>query len=167
MKSRYGLTGSARNTPKRKSLRGLSPTGIISCSSRSSQKTYIVRQYRLPTRENKIQKVGGLYGLYLYYCYQLGYLPKHNQKQQNTARLHYLLKDDLMKMDELTKQVTLLGKHQIGTDEQLFSYKRSVEDEIKTLTADRTHLRNEIRKVDISDERLSAAKMKISAISDA
>ena len=129
-------------------------------------KTYIVRQYRLPTRENKIQKVGGLYGLYLYYCYRLGYLPKHNQKQQNTARLHYLLKDDLMKMDELTKQVTLLGKHQIGTDEQLFSYKRSVEDEIKTLTADRTHLRNEIRKVDISDERLSAAKIKISAISE-
>lgn len=83
-------------------------------------KTYIVRQYRLPTREHKIQKVGGLYGLYLYYCYRLGYLPKHNQKQQNTARLHYLLKDDLMKMDELTKQVTLLGKHQIGTDEQLF-----------------------------------------------
>ena len=33
-------------------------------------------------------------------------------------------------------------------------------------TADRTHLRNEIRKVDISDERLSAAKMKISAISE-
>ena len=129
-------------------------------------KTYIVRQYRLPTRENKIQKVGGLYGLYLYYCYRLGYLPKYNQKQQNTARLHYLLKDDLMKMDELTKQVTLLGKHQIGTDEQLFSYKRSLEAEIKTLTADRTHLRNEIRKVDISDERLSAAKMKISAISE-
>ena len=116
-------------------------------------KTYIIRQYRLPTRENKIQKVGGLYGLYLYYCYRLGYLPKYNQKQQNTARLHYLLKDDLMKLDELTKQVTLLGKHQIGTDEQLFSYKRSVEAEIKTLTADRTHLRNEIRKVDISDER--------------
>ena len=98
------------------------------------------------------------------YCYRLGYLPKYNQKQQNTARLHYLLKDDLMKLDELTQQVTLLGKHQIGTDEQLFSYKRSVEAEIKTLTADRTHLRNEIRKVDISDERLSAAKTKISAI---
>ena len=131
-----------------------------------AKETVRVRQYRMPTREHKIQKVGGLYGLYLYYCYRLGYLPKHNQKQQNTARLHYLLRDDLMKMDELTKQVTLLGKHQIGTDEQLYSYKRSVEDEIKTLTADRTHLRNEIRKVDISDERLSAAKMKISAISE-
>ena len=129
-------------------------------------KSYVVRQYRIPTREQKIQKVGGLYGLYLHYCYRLGYLPKYNQKQQNPARLHYLLKDDLMKLDTITQQVTLLGKHHIGTDEQLFSYKRTVEAEIKSLTADRTHLRNEIRKVNISDERLSAAKKKISAISE-
>lgn len=124
-----------------------------------------VRQYRLPTRKDKIQKVGGLYGLYLHYCYRLGYLPKYQQKQQNTARLHYLLKDDLMKLDTLTKQVRLLGKHQIGTDEQLFAYRRSAEAEIESLTADRTHLRNEIRKVNITDERLSAAKGKITAIS--
>lgn len=129
-------------------------------------KSYRPKQYRLPTREQKIKKVGGLYGLYLHYCYRLGYLPKYKMKQQNNARLHYLLKDDLMKLDELTKQVTLLGKRQIGTDEQLFSYKRSVEAEIKSLAADRTHLRNEIRKVNITDVELSAAKEKISAISE-
>ena len=38
-----------------------------------------------------------------------------------------------MKIDELTKQVTLLGKHHIGTDEQLFSYQHSVEEQIKTV----------------------------------
>ena len=70
-----------------------------------------------------------------------------------------------MKLDELTAQTTLLGRNHIGTDEQLFSYKQSVESEIKTLTADRTHLRNEIRKVNITDERLSEAKEKISEIS--
>lgn len=128
-------------------------------------KTYHVRQYRLQTREDKIKKVGGLYGLYLHYCYRLGYLPKYKYKQQNHARLHYLLKEDLMKLEEITAQTTLLGKHQIGTDGQLFSYKQSVESEIKTLTADRTHLRNEIRKVNITDERLSEAKEKISEIS--
>ena len=128
-------------------------------------KTCRVRQYRLQTREDKIKKVGGLYGLYLHYCYRLGYLPKYKLKQQNSARLHYLLKDDLMKLDELTAQTTLLGRNHIGTDEQLFSYKQSVESEIKTLTADRTHLRNEIRKVNITDERLSEAKEKISEIS--
>lgn len=126
--------------------------------------TIVIRQYRLPTREDKIKKVGGLYGLYLHYCYKLGYLPKY--KKQNPLRLHYLLRDDLRKLDELTAQTTLLGIHQIENTEQLFSYKASVEDEIKKLTADRTHLRNEIRTVKIDDARLSAAKEQISVISE-
>ena len=65
-----------------------------------AKQTVVIRQYRLPTRENKIKKVGGLYGLYLYYCYRLGYLPKY--KKQNTARLHYLLKEDLLKLDKIS-----------------------------------------------------------------
>ena len=39
-------------------------------------------------------------------------------------------------------------------------------EQIKTLTAYRTHLRNEIRKVNIDDDSLQAAKLKISAISE-
>ena len=99
-------------------------------------------------------------------CYRLGYLPRYRAGQQNNARVHYLFKEDLMKIDELTKQVTLLGKHHIGTSEQLFSYKRSVEEQIKTLTADRTHLRNEIRKVNRTDAELSQARTSISALSE-
>ena len=129
-------------------------------------KTYRPKQYRLRTRSDRIGKVGGLYGLYLYYCYRLGYLPKYKAGQQNQARVHYLFKEDLMKIDELTKQVTLLGKHHIGTDEQLFSYQHSVEEQIKTLTADRTHLRNEIRKVNITDAELSQAKASISLLTE-
>lgn len=127
-------------------------------------KAVIIRQYRLPTRENKIRKVSGLYGLYLHYCYKLGYLPKY--KKQNPLRVHYLFRDDLMKLDELTAQTTLLGRNHISDTEQLSLYKQSLEGEIKKLTADRTHLRNKIRKVDIDDAELSAAKEKISAISD-
>ena len=96
-------------------------------------KTYRPKQYRLRTRNDRIGKVGGLYGLYLYYCYRLGYLPKYKAGQQNRARVHYLFKEDLMKIDELTKQVTLLGKHHIGTDEQLFSYQHSVEERSQDL----------------------------------
>lgn len=121
-------------------------------------------QYAFVTREQRIRKVGGLKGRYLYYCYKLGYIP--NYKKQSPTRVHYLLRDDLMKLDELTAQTKLLCKHQIGTSEQLFSYRASVEQEVKALTADRTHLRNEIRRVDISDERLSAAKTEISEISE-
>lgn len=126
------------------------------------QKGYYYRpkQYVLLTREHKIRKVGGLYGLYLHYCYKLGYLPKY--QKQNPARLHYLLREDLMKLDQITAQVRLLGREHISTSEQLFSYKSKVEDEIKTLTADRTHLRNEIRKVNShiidEDRRLNAQR---------
>lgn len=122
------------------------------------------RHYLLVTREDRIKKVGGLYGLYLHYCYKLGYLP--NYKKPNPVKVHYLLRDELMKLDELTAQTTLLGKHHIGDTEQLFHYQQSVEGEIKSLTADRTHLRNEIRRVDITDERLSAAKDEIAQISE-
>ena len=122
------------------------------------------RQYVLITRHDRIRRVGGLYGQYLHYCYKLGYLPKY--KKEDPARLHYLLRDDLMKLDELTAQTRLLGKHHIGTDQQLLSYQHSVEEEIKALTADRTHLRNEIRRVELPDERLSAAKGEIAEISE-
>ncbi|NBK79585.1 relaxase [bacterium D16-76] len=122
------------------------------------------RQYALVTREQRIRKVGGIKGHYLYYCYKLGYLPKY--KKQSPTRVHYLLRDDLMKLDELTAQTKLLCRHHIGTAEQLLSYRTSIEEEVKALTADRTHLRNEIRRVDVTDERLSAAKGEISEISE-
>lgn len=128
------------------------------------KQTYRPRQYNLATREHRIRKKGGLYGLYLHYCYKLGYLPKY--KQPNPARLHYLLREDLYKVDQLSAQVRLLGRENISTSEQLFLYKSKAEDEIKRLVADRTHLRNEIRKVNIDDDSLSTAKLKISAISD-
>ena len=126
-----------------------------------AKQTIIIRQYRLPTRENKIKKVGGMYGLYLHYCYKLGHLPKY--KKQNTTRLHYLLKEDLLKLDKITAETRLLGRENISTDEQLFSYKESVLSQIKTLTDDRTHLRKQLRK-NLSDDELSKVKEQISTI---
>ena len=128
-----------------------------------AKQTVVIRQYRLPTRENKIKKVGGLYGLYLHYCYRLGYLPKY--KKQNTARLHYLLKEDLLKLDKITAETRLLGRENISTDEQLFSYKESLKGQIKTLNDDRTHLRK-IARTKMSDDELSKVKEQISTVSD-
>ena len=125
--------------------------------------TYKPRQYRMQTRGQKLKKKGGLYGLYLYYCYRLGYLPKY--KKQNNARLHYLLKDDLMKLDKITDEVRLLGRENISTDEQLFSYKESVLSQIENLTDDRTHLRKQLRK-NMSDDELSKVKEQIKTITD-
>lgn len=121
------------------------------------------KQYLLLTREHHIRKRSGLYRKYLYYCYRLGYLP--NYKKQNPVRLHYLLRDDLMKLDELTAQTRLLGSHGIVTDEQLFSYQRKVEGNIKALTDERKNLHNEIRRVGLSEADIASAKAEISAIS--
>ena len=131
------------------------------CLMPFAKQTIIIRQYRLPTRENKIKKVGGMYGLYLHYCYKLGYLPKY--KKQNTTRLHYLLKEDLLKLDKITAETRLLGRENISTDEQLFSYKESVLLQIETLTDDRTHLRKQLRR-NLSDDELSKVKEQISTI---
>lgn len=127
-----------------------------------AKQTVVIRQYRLPTREQKIKKVGGLYGLYLHYCYKLGYLPKY--KKQNTKRLHYLLKEDLLKLDKITAETRLLGREHIFTDEQLFSYKASLNGQIETLIDDRTHLRK-ISRTKMSDDELSKVKGQIVSIS--
>ena len=124
-----------------------------------AKQTVVIRQYRLPTREQKIKKVGGLYGLYLHYCYKLGYLPKY--KKQNTKRLHYLLKEDLLKLDKITAETRLLGREHIFTDEQLFSYKNSIEKEIDSLVGIRESLRRNVRK-NVDETKISKIKDEIS-----
>nr|WP_289226863.1 PcfB family protein [uncultured Bacteroides sp.] len=83
-------------------------------------------------------------GLYLHYCYKLGILPKG--KKQNHARLHYLLKDDLMKMEAITDETRLLCRCHIDTAEQLLSYKGSLESEMSELTEQRKGLYSQSRK---------------------
>lgn len=83
--------------------------------------------------------------------------------KQNTAKLHYLLKEDLLKLDKITQETRLLGRENISTDEQLFSYKESLLSQIKTLTDDRTHLRKQSRR-NMSDDELSKVKEQIAAI---
>ena len=121
--------------------------------------------YSVPKEIDLRCKKGSLYNRYLYYCYKLGYLPKKEKPEYNNAKLHYLLREDLMKLDKITEETRLLAKYQIDTDKQLFSFKDTLENEIKTLTADRTHLRNKIRRKNIDDVTLSKAKDEISQIS--
>ena len=106
------------------------------------------------------KKIGGLRGLYLHYCYRLGILPK--KKQQNYARLHYLLKDDLMKMDAITNEARLLCRCHIDTAEQLLFYKGSLESEMQELTEQRKGLYSQSRK-SVGEEK-EAVKAQISEI---
>ena len=107
------------------------------------------------------KKIGGLRGLYLHYCYKLGILPKG--RKQNYARLHYLLKDDLMKMKAITQETRLLCRNHIDTAEQLCSYKGSLETEMSALLQKRKELYSKSRR--ISGEEKEAVKVELSDIS--
>lgn len=123
------------------------------------------KTYRIKGNLQKSRKLTGFRALYIHYCYLLGVFPK--DKPKSKRRLHFLLREDLMKLDNISKEAKLLGEHHIDTAEQLSSYKATLETEIKALSSDRKQLYKQSRaKAVISDEsKLSAVKGEISDIS--
>ena len=84
-------------------------------------------------------KATGFRALYYHYCYLLGVFPKNKPKDQN-KRLHFLLREDLIKMDSISEEARLLARHQIDTAGQLSSYKESVVTQIEAVTSERKAL---------------------------
>ena len=130
--------------------------------SRFAEPQKQVKVYRLKGSLSGAKKIGGLRGLYLHYCYKLGILPKG--RKQNYAKLHYLLKDDLMKMDAIAKETRLLCRCHIDTAEQLFFYQGSLETERQELTEKRKELYSKVRPLKDGEEK-TAVKSEISDIS--
>ena len=120
-----------------------------------------VKVFRVKGSLKGAKKIGGLRGLYLHYCYKLGILPKN--KKQNYARLHYLLKDDLMKMEAITQETRLLCRNHIDTVEQLLLYKGSLETEKINLLQKRKELYSKSRKT--GGEEKEAIRSQLSDLS--
>ena len=129
--------------------------------ARFAEPTKQVKVYRVRGSLKDAKKIGGLRGLYLHYCYKLGILPKN--KKQNYARLHYLLKDDLMKMEAITQETRLLCRNRIDTVEQLLSYKGSLETEKTDLLQKRKELYSISRKT--GGEEKEAIRSQLSDLS--
>ena len=129
--------------------------------SRFAEPTKAVKVIRVKGTLKDAKKIGGLRGLYLHYCYRLGILPKG--RKQNYARLHYLLKDDLMKMEAISQETRLLCRNRIDTVEQLLSYKGSLETEMTDLLQKRKELYSKSRKA--SGEEKEAVRSELSDLS--
>ena len=129
--------------------------------SRFAEPQRTVRVFRVKGSLKGAKKIGGLRGLYLHYCYKLGILPKN--KKQNYARLHYLLKDDLMKMEAISQETRLLCRNRIDTVEQLLSYKGSLETEKADLLQKRKELYSKSRKT--GGEEKEAIRSQLSDLS--
>ena len=102
--------------------------------------------FRLHETLNPRRKIGGLRGLYLHYCYLLGILPK-NRPQTSTRQMHFLLREDLSKLNQITKETRLLCRYHIDTAEQLFSWKETCENRLEQLEMERKSLRYRVRSV--------------------
>lgn len=90
-----------------------------------------------------------------------------NRESTGNIRLEYYDRSNEDKslpfFGKITDEVRLLGRENISTDEQLFSYKTSLEEQMKNLIAGRTHLRKKIR-TNIDDGQLQTAKDEIASI---
>jgi hypothetical protein len=89
------------------------------------------------------RKITGLQALYFHYLYKMGILPR---KRASSKRTHFLLREDLRRLDEITAQTKLLCTHHISNKEQLFTYQSTVEQEMSALYADRKSLYNRVRR---------------------
>jgi hypothetical protein len=89
------------------------------------------------------RKLTGLQALYFHYLYKMGILPK---QRVSNKRTHFLLREDLRHMEELTAQIKLLCIHHIENKEQLLTYKNGLEQEISALSDTRKSLYHRIRR---------------------
>lgn len=108
--------------------KGIVYSGIRKCRRRSNT-----------MKKGKSRKIGGLRGLYYHYCYLLGYMPKRNLKPYQVSPA---LRDDLIKLNEISKEVRLLQEHHIDDMQQLFGYKKICNERIFSLQAEILKLRN-------------------------
>lgn len=129
------------------------------------QKPEILRA-RLIGSLKAARKLTGFRALYVHYCYLLGIFPK-NRPQQSRKRLHFLLREDLLKLDAITAETRLLVRNRIDTAEQLFSYRDEAQDKIAALTAERKQLYKLQRTaaVKADPEKSAEIKDRISALS--
>ena len=136
----------ARNLGEEYTLEAIRRRILVQTVEKSTYSTWTEprkpKQVSIVVRGNvkKARKISGLRGLYLHYCYLLGILPK-NRPPVNPKQLHFLLREDLRKLDTISKETRLLCHYHIDTAEQLFSLKEDFEERISQLSDERKYLR--------------------------
>ena len=120
------------------------------------------RKYR--TEHPPHTKAKGIAALYDYYCYELHILVRF---PASAPRLSAAMRQDLRKLDRLDAQTRFLAENQIETAADLDAYRERAGHEITALTAERTDLRNKLKRtIRTGDEAaVMEGKLQIAAIS--
>lgn len=115
------------------------------------------KQYRVSGSLKSARKVIGFRALYFHYCYLLGIFPQN--KPKSNKRLHFLLREDLIKLDAISEETKLLARNRIDTAEQLVSYKGNLETKIQSLTEERKSLYRAQRTVAVKTDEVKLAEV--------
>lgn len=114
----------------------------------SNRKQY----YNSKTFDKK--KHTGIYGLYLHYCYLLKVFPTEYPHK----RLPPSIRADVIKMEAILNETTLLASNGIETHEQFLLYKSSKIKEIDNLFDERSKLWYKHKKATSKDEKIKIRK---------
>ena len=111
-------------------------------------------------------KVTGFRALYYHYCYLMGIFQKKKPKLQK--RLHFLLREDISKMESISKEARLLFRHHIDTKEELSSYQQNLRTHMNELILRRKQLHKEKNTsvIQIDTDRLSVYKKEIASLTN-
>ncbi len=122
-------------------------------------------QCRLSGNWKKVKKTTGFRALYFHYCYLLGIFPKN--KPRSRRKMHFLLREELLKMERISCEARLLAVERIDTVEQLEKFQESLSNEIDNLMSKRKELRKLQRTVSGKEnpERLKQTRESISELS--
>lgn len=109
-------------------------------------------------------KTTGFRALYFHYCYLLGVFPE--RKPPDNRRMHFLLREDLIKLDMISEEARLLAREKIDTAGQLSSYKESLKTRITETVSTRTALYRKKRTATVrtDEEQLREIKTEISTL---
>jgi len=99
---------------------------------------------------SKTKKYTGFKALYIRYMFLLGIIPKHAPRKK---KVHFLLKEDLLKMDEFTKEVTFVFKHNINTMEELITQRQELSTKKDSLINERKNLYAKIKRTKNPENR--------------
>ena len=86
----------------------------------------------------------------------------------SVQRVSFFMREDIRKLDKLDAQTRFLGENHISTYEDLTMYRETAEQRIEKLKADRTWLRNKLKRVarSGSPSMLQSVKLEIKEVSD-
>ena len=90
------------------------------------------------------QRPSHIYRLYLYYCYQLGILPKKTEYKPNSP----FLREELRKLDQYDRETRFLGETGIEIMDELQAFIAEKQEALDQLTAERTSIQNKMRRAD-------------------